>query len=549
MRNILYCLGLLILVACGSGEKASSTVTPAVTLQPNDFDISSNAITLDRWEDSAQLSVSNVKDTNNSSLSNVTITYTSDNEQVVKVNNEGLLISNLQGEAKITVKVANSAGSASKDIPVTVAIQQNSACKLSSPSSPGPVAEAKTYTEVSSNTTTKGANRSYALDLNGDNKDDMFWISTFFDMNTLEQTSTSSIWLSQGDGTFIDATTTYLPEGLVTADVPRQTFSADIDGDDDKDFIVLQHGYDPGGLQGLDCNNVECPGAPNLVITMGDDGKLRDTASIALSPYDTNGFTHAGGVADVECDGDVDILEGQLGNELAFAPNRLQINDGTGKFTADDNAFPANFTSMGGFYGGAFCDLDGDGDPDVYMAQNGAFNGADSADVIFTNDGFGNFRLLSGKRFDESRLGEDNQLPADTRCFDFDGDGLNDLLKPNETVDLQISFELLRNNGNMTFTDVTASMLQNLPPDRGAYSPIILDLNDDNWPDILAQGTGDYLRIYWNNGAGFTEYQFPASTAISTRGTNVTHGDFDADGDIDIHISRSEYESFLLKAN
>src|SRR5690606_40082760 len=128
--------------------------------------------------------------------------------------------------------------------------------------------------------------------------------------------------------------------------------------------------------------------APNMVISLDDDGKLRDTAISALSPYDTNGFTHGGGVADADCDGDADILEGQLGNQDASAHNHLQLNDGTGNFIEKVDALPPEVDGIG-FYGAAFCDLDADGDPDIYIAQLGALPGLEAADVILANDGTG----------------------------------------------------------------------------------------------------------------------------------------------------------------
>src|SRR5690606_24886831 len=266
------------------------------------------------------------------------------------------------------------------------------------------------------------------------------------------------------------------------------------------------------------------------------------------SPYDTNGFTHGGGVADADCDGDVDILEGQLANDVASAPNRLQLNDGTGLFTEKTDALPTEVAGIG-FYGAAFCDLDADGDPDIYIAQLGVLPGLDAADVILANDGTGTFRLLSGHRATESLIGDANQRAADTQCLDYDGDGYNDILKPNESGELFPAFELLRNNGDMTFTDVTETQFVQTAMLNGAYRPFLYDLNADGWPDVFAQGTGDYLRIFWNNGGGFTEYRFPAGTAIDTRGASTTLGDFDDDGDIDIHVSRGNYESFVLFAD
>ena len=518
---------------------------------PAVVNISSQQISLEKWEDQAQLSIISVTDAQGKEINNTEITWESSDAKIASVEN-GVIKSGIAGEATITVTATNDYGSASGEVVITVDLQRNSGCLIPSIPSKSSAKAAFTYGEVMTNTSTKITTNgmgtmSFVEDFNDDGRDDMLWMIDHFDLATNNITSTQQVLLANQDNTFTEATSIYLPEGL-PSDIPRQIFRADINGDERLDFIAMQHGYDPGGMFGLGCENVECPGAPNMIITWDSDGKLRDTAPTALSPYDTNGFTHAGGVSDVDCDGDIDLLEGQLGNELASAKSHIQLNDSNGVFTEKVDSLPVEIDGIG-FYGSALCDLDMDGDPDIYIAQLGVLDGLDAADIILTNDGFGKFRLLSGQRSPTPPVGSQNQRSGDLKCFDFDGDGYNDILKPQEADESFPAFELFRNNGDMTFTDVTNSKMPLSPLLGGAYRPYITDLNNDGWLDVLAQGTGDYMRIYWNTGDGFNEQVFPENTAIDTRGTTLSAGDFNGDGKLDIHVSRDLYESFILIAN
>ena len=441
-----------------------------------------------------------------------------------------------------------------KASPVTFSLLEektaNSSCVLPLHPSDAEPSSTISYTEVRSNTAAAfefGIIKAVAHDFNGDGMDDLFWLETAYMNEASSQEHAYALWISNGDGSFTEETMNYIPDEIFP-DNPRHLFKADIDGDYDHDIVVLQHGYDPGGLFGKDCGNVECPGAANMLLSIDDNGLLRDVAPTSLSPYITNGFTHAGGLEDIDCDGDVDLLEGRLPNGIATATSAIQVNIGNGFFEENSDLLPAVMSEFG-MYGTAFCDFDQDGDPDLYTSALGVPAGFEYADQLLINDGFGDFSLTTSRPSPESRVGEEIQRPADMQCVDYDKDGFMDILKPNEADIAFPAFELLHNNGDLSFTDVTDEMMPQTLAAAGSFRPWIVDLNGDNWPDILAGGNGDTMRIYWNNGNGFDEYIFPPETAFDTRGAELTPGDYDGDGDLDIHISRSHFESFVLFAD
>jgi Ca2+-binding RTX toxin-like protein len=203
---------------------------------------------------------------------------------------------------------------------------------------------------------------------------------------------------------------------------------------------------------------------------------------------------------------------------------RLMKNNGDGTFTAVSSSLSGLTSAASKGEHVSVADYDGDGHPDIFIAQDGVnllyrFNSATGQYVLQSNAAIG---LNSAS--DKSRAGI---------WGDYDGDGDLDLLVVNEAQ----SF-LYRNNGDGTFTNVTASAglsLASTPKSRGA---VWADLNNDGHLDLLISTESSRDLLYLNNGNGtFTELGATAGLQSTSKGAGFAVADFDGDGDLDLAIA------------
>lgn len=244
-----------------------------------------------------------------------------------------------------------------------------------------------------------------------------------------------------------------------------------------------------------------------------------ETASrLPGKPEDMRSMDAAAG--DLDGDGDVDILVA-----VEFGPNRLLINDGSGRFSDESaarlpqTAFDSEEIALG--------DFDGDGDLDIVMACED-----DARKEYFLNDGKGVFTDVSDRL---PQKGISNGVEA----VDVDRDGDLDLVFANAWQDF-----LWINDGRGNFTDETRDRL---PPDQDTTQDFTAaDIDNDGDADLL-KGNEDGNALYLNNGWGkFSDAtaRLPASPAEEmTR--KVAAGDIDGDGDIDLYFATLAYRPGL----
>lgn len=252
----------------------------------------------------------------------------------------------------------------------------------------------------------------------------------------------------------------------------------------------------------------------------------------------THPFTGAA-VIDIDGDGADEIFvgggEGQDDWLLAYRDGKLV-----------DIAAKSGVSSKAATHGATAIDLDRDGDTDLAVARN---------DGVY-------LLLNEGGTFSSHKLPlefEADAVPLSVAVADIEGDGDADLY-----VSMFIAFPafksatfndpqhakknlMLRNEGDLTFTDITEE--SGTAGKQNTFTSAFADLDNDTRPDlILSQNTGE-VEIFRNAGEGKFE-SVPTNTGYGFwMGLGV--GDIDADGDQDLFFSNLgvSIPAFLTKGD
>ena len=122
-------------------------------------------------------------------------------------------------------------------------------------------------------------------------------------------------------------------------------------------------------------------------------------------------------------------------------------------------------------------------------------------------------------------------LGAGGAFLDYDNDGNLDLYLVNSAA----PSALFRNNGDGTFTDVTASAKVNNQRSYG-HGVACGDVNNDGYVDIYVTNFGAN-RLYHNNGDGtFTDITAQAGVGDTRWSSSATFFDYDSDGYLDLYV-------------
>jgi hypothetical protein len=241
----------------------------------------------------------------------------------------------------------------------------------------------------------------------------------------------------------------------------------------------------------------------------------------------------------------------------------LYHNNHDGTFT-DDTRESGIATEMYGM-GCAVGDFDNDGHDDIYIT---ALDG----NHLYRNLGNGKFRDLT-----EKAGVKDGGFSTGAIWFDYDRDGKLDLYVAHY-VDWSInkdqfctlngksksyctpelykgqSGRLFHNKGNGIFEDVTAKAGMTDATSK-ALGVVMLDYDNDGWPDLLVTNDTQANKLYRNNHDGtFTESAFAAGVAFSDAGKaragmGADAADYDGSGRQGLVIGNFTNESLALYHN
>ncbi len=186
-----------------------------------------------------------------------------------------------------------------------------------------------------------------------------------------------------------------------------------------------------------------------------------------------------------------------------------------------------------------------------YGALWGDFNSDGRVDLIFMGHGEGPLMLAqkedntfadvtskSGIKTSGWAYTQQNDRHG-ASCADFDNDGKLDLYishgaQQGETVGIKYD-ELLRGNGDFTFSDITDSTGTLNQFGRGR-SGIWFDYNSDGWLDLYVTNYLSNNVLYKNNGdSTFTDVT--AESGLGFSGAHAAPADFDQDGHIDLLVT------------
>ncbi|MDN5204328.1 CRTAC1 family protein [Fulvivirgaceae bacterium BMA10] len=335
-------------------------------------------------------------------------------------------------------------------------------------------------------------------------------------------------------GNFVDKTEKAGLKGIVSG---LNLVHADYDNDGFEDVLVLRGAWfkDHGRH-------------PNSLLRNNGNGTFEDVteSSGLFSQYPTQTASWA----DFDLDGDLDLFIANESTERGNYPCELYQNNGDGTFI--ESAEKYGIEAFGFYKGAVWGDINNDSYPDLYLSN---YNGL--------NKLYLNRKTADGQRkFEEIGKSAGVQEPYSsfpTWFFDYNNDGLEDIFVSGydqnrlskATIDEALEVlgrespaskpRLYKNNGDLTFTDVTEQMGLN----RAVYSMgcNFGDLDNDGWLDFyLGTGTPDLAsivpnRMYRNDqGKIYTDVTMAGGFGHIQKGHGVAFSDIDNDGDQDIYI-------------
>lgn len=273
---------------------------------------------------------------------------------------------------------------------------------------------------------------------------------------------------------------------------------------------------------------------------------------------------------DYDGDGDLDLylvngwrLDGR--EVVEHGRDMLYRNRGDGTFEDVTRESGLGLDAWG--CGVAVGDIDGDGDPDLYVTNFGP-------DILYRNNGDGTFRVVpDGPGIDG--------WSAPAVFFDADGDGdldlfvggyiestLEDVLNAEPTLTWKdrgvmlgpfglegLANRYFENEGQGRFVEATDKAGLTDVGEYFSFAVAALDLDDDNDLDLYVANDSNPNYLYRNDGSGhFQEVGLWSGAAFDVNsaaqaGMGVVPGDIDNDGKIDLFIANFAQDSSTLYIN
>jgi tetratricopeptide (TPR) repeat protein len=295
--------------------------------------------------------------------------------------------------------------------------------------------------------------------------------------------------------------------------------------------VVVDDFDNDGRLDIMTSSSNSC--APLQFFRRGEDGTFTDRAAAAGLAGQMGGLNL--NQVDYNNDGWLDLLVMRGGWDLAQRRSLLR-NNGNGTFT-DVTAAAGLLTPVSSSQTATWADIDNDGWVDLFVGNE------DLPSQLFHNRRDGTFVDIAAAAGVQRAA-----FTKGVASGDFDNDGFTDLYVSN----FRGVNHLYRNNGNLTFTDVSAAAGVH-GADRG-FPAWFFDYDNDGWEDLFAgsyflsleETARSYLglplkatpmKLYRNAGSGrFLDVTAAAGLTKALMPMGANFGDIDSDGFLDIYL-------------
>jgi hypothetical protein len=376
-----------------------------------------------------------------------------------------------------------------------------------------------------------------------------------------EQATSSALYRNRGDGTFRDVTR---EAGVWDWRWGMSATVGDYDNDGDPDLYATHL-------------------TVNALWRNNGDGTFTDVA--AAAGVDDDGPGSGAAFGDVDADGLLDLYVANYAvvdpehpipvNEelciyrnvpvycgpkgLSPAPDRLYRNRGDGTFQEISTDSGIADVSPRFSFDVLFLDVDGDGDRDIYVAADA------TPSLLFINDGGGHFTeqgLMAGLALSEAGIA---QAGMGLDAADYDGDGLQDIVKTNFETE---TFNLYQSSRSGLFADRSFHTGLAASTRPLGFGTLFVDVNRDGVLDLFfanghvyswygpepgpfeyPQRNLLYLGKRANGGIQFHDISAEAGPGLTVRKVSrgIAAGDYDADGDLDLIITNMDSTPTLLR--